>query len=47
MVVRLRNKDTGVVVQVAESKLGRFGAGWERVVPAPPKRATRRGKSKE
>lgn len=36
MVVRLRNKDTGVIVGVDESKRERFGEGWELVdAPAP------------
>lgn len=36
MLVRLRNKDTGVIVGVDESKRGRFGEGWELVYAPTP-----------
>lgn len=35
MVVRLRNKDTGVIVGVDESKRERFGAEWVEVDAKP------------
>lgn len=34
MIIRLRNKDTGVIIGVHESKRERFGEGWE-LVDAP------------
>lgn len=47
---RLRNKTTGVVVSVDDSKDERFDDNWEQVDAASPKRTTRKstaGKSEK